>query len=322
MPLSFTARRRWTTAVVGLICLSLAVQAVRSQKVQPAPLLLDQLSYKVGGLRINALVCRPDQRSGRPLLNLVHGGLDSPVDEAACRRFARLGYVVAASALRGQGGSQGRPEICGGEVDDVRALRSLVQQRYKADPRRVAFLGVSLGGCVAIKAASGTLGVQAVVTLLSPTNFAEQLSLLRHRPEAVARWEALLGGPANQVSAAYEARRPLKALTHLRAPLLTVAADQDQLIPLRQSCAVRDIRRSVGRRVIEVRRTKDGGPATLSRPVTQRCHNEAAVGHLPPLKQQDVLLIYEDLGHTSTPAMWNAAEAYLAANLGTPSGQP
>ncbi len=306
---------------MGLVCLFLAAQTVRSQQVQPALPLLAKLNYTVNGLRINALVCRPDKRPGRPLLNLVHGGLDSPVDEAACRRFARLGYVVAASALRGQGGSQGRPEICGGEVDDVRALRSLVQQRYRADPRRVAFLGVSLGGCVAIKAASGTLGVRAVVTLLSPTNFAEQLSLLRHRPEAVARWEALLGGSAKQVSAAYEARRPLKALTHLRAPLLTVAADQDQLIPLRQSCAVRDVRRSAGRRVTEVRRTKDGGPATLSRRVTQRCPHEAAVRDFPPFEQRDVLLIYEDLGHISTPAMWSAAEAYLAANLGRPSGK-
>ncbi|WP_181391926.1 alpha/beta hydrolase family protein [Deinococcus irradiatisoli] len=291
--------------------------ALRPLPSASGPVLTERLTYRVDHLQVRALICRPDLRPGRPLLNLVHGGLDSPVDEAACRRFARLGYVVAASALRGQGGSQGRPEICGGEVDDVRALSSLVRQRSKTDPRRIGYLGVSLGGCVAIKAAALGSGVRAVVTLLSPTDFAEQLDLLRPvRPDAVARWEALLGGPASARPAAYEARRPLKALARLRAPLLTVAAGRDQLIPLKQSCAVRDVRRLSGHHVTEVRQNQAGRPAPRdSRRRLQRCRDEAPLGRLPALQRQDVLLIYEDLGHTSTPLMWRTAEAFLKANL-------
>ncbi|AZI41452.1 hypothetical protein EHF33_00690 [Deinococcus psychrotolerans] len=277
--------------------------------------LTEALTYPVDGLIIKGFVCRPDKKLGRPLLNLVHGGLDTPVDLTLCRRLARLGYVVAASALRGQGGSQGKVEICGGEVSDVRALRSLVEGRYKTDRGRVGYLGISLGGCVAIKAASSTTGVRAVVTLLSPTDFAEQLKLLSYRPDVAQRWEALLGGSAEQVGHAYEARRPLEALKQLRAPLLTVAADRDQLIPLRQSCSVLDIRRQMGLKVSVVRQTKDGGPADLTAQVRQLCTAEAAVSQLPALKGQDVLLIYENLDHLSTPAMWKAAEAYLAANL-------
>ncbi len=300
-----------------LMCVWITCAAASSGPVSKGPVRTERLTYRVDGLQIRALVCRPDQRPGRPLLNLVHGGLDSAVDEAVCRRFAQLGYVVAASALRGQGGSQGRPEICGGEVNDVRALSSLVQQRYRADPRRVAYLGVSLGGCIAIKAAALAGRVQAVVTLLSPTDFAEQLQLLsRNRPDAVIRWEALLGGPASTKSAAYEARRPLGSLARLRAPLLTVAAGRDQLIPLKQSCAVRDARREAGYRVAEVRQMKDGKPGQLlgGQP-GQRCRDEAASALWPPLNRQDVLLIYEDLGHTSTPLMWKMAEAFLSANI-------
>ncbi|WP_161883617.1 alpha/beta hydrolase family protein [Deinococcus alpinitundrae] len=293
----------------------LALGLVLAARSSPIPVVLvARLNYKVDGLKINGLICRPDTRLSRPLLNLVHGGLDSPIDEALCRRFARLGYVVAASALRGQGGSQGRPEICGGEVNDVRALGSLARQRFRADPRRVGYLGVSLGGCIALKAAALSSGVRAALTLLSPTDFAEQLRLLSHRPGAVARWEALLGGSAAQVPAAYAARRPLDALARLKAPLLTVAAARDQLIALRQSCEAADVRRAAGHRVVEVRLTISGSPGKLN----QGCPKTAAVGQLPSLRGQDVLLIYENLDHLSTPNMWQAAEAYLAANLAPP----
>lgn len=299
---------------VLLACLLLLSAAQPPKPLDAAPL-VETLTYRVDGLSIKGFVCRPDKKLGRPLLNLVHGGLDTLVDLALCRRFARLGYVVAASALRGQGGSQGQVEICGGEVNDVRALGSLVQGRYKTDPGQVGYLGVSLGGCVAIKAASATTGARAVITLLSPTDFAEQVQRLSYRPGVAQRWEALLGGSAAQVGGAYEARRPLTALRRLKAPLLTVAADRDQLIGLRQSCAVLDIRRQMGRRVQVVRQTREGRPADLTADVRQRCADEAAVGQLPALKGRDVLLIYENLDHLSTPAMWKAAEAYLAANF-------
>ncbi|GAA3997027.1 hypothetical protein GCM10022631_04440 [Deinococcus rubellus] len=299
----------------------LAARPLPTLAISTPAVLVERLSYQVNTLKINGVVCRPDARPGRPLLNLVHGGLDSPVDEAACRRFARLGYVVAASALRGQGGSQGRPEICGGEVSDVRALSSLAQQRFRADPRRVGYLGISLGGCIALKAAASSSGVRAAVTLLSPTNFAEQLRLLTHRPDAVARWEALLGGSAAQVPAAYAARRPLAALARLKAPLLTVAAGRDQLIPLRQSCEAGAVRRAAGHPVTEVHLTRDGAPGKLNQGCPERAGEgqpsvgQLPVGRLPKLKDQDVLLIYENLDHLSTPSMWLVAEAYLAANL-------
>ncbi|AFZ68191.1 alpha/beta hydrolase family protein [Deinococcus peraridilitoris] len=287
---------------------------------RPAAVLVEGFDYQVDGLRIRGIVCRPDGQAGRPLLNMVHGGLDSPVDKNNCRRFARLGYVVAASALRGQGGSEGKPEVCGREVDDVQTLRDLVQERYRTDARRVAYLGVSLGGCIAVKAAAREGDVRAVVTLLSPTNFAEQLDLLRPtRPDAVARWEALLGGPYRKISATYEERRPMQAVSQLQAPLLTVAAGNDPLIPLQQSCAVRDARRAAGREVTEVRQNKDGTPGALPDKPWRRCDGEAPGAQLGDLRDQDVLLVYGDLGHTSTPLMWKAAEAYLAANIEPPS---
>ena len=300
----------------SLLCLLALLGAARAQpEVQ-----LDRFAYPVNGLQIRAVVCRPPQSAGLPLLNLVHGGLDAPVDEAACRRFARLGYLVAASALRGQGGSAGRAEVCAGEVDDVLALRQLAQRRYHTDPKRVAYLGVSLGGCVALKAAArDRADPRAVITLLSPSDFAEQLRVLAlTRPGAVARWEGLLGGSPAQVPAAYAARRPLQAAGRLKAPLLTVAAGNDPLIPLRQSCAVLDRRRQAGKKPVLVRQTPAGAPAASPDQPWRRCAGERPRGSLPPLRGRDVLLIYSGLGHASTPTMWRVVERYLAANIEPP----
>ncbi|PYE56218.1 alpha/beta hydrolase family protein [Deinococcus yavapaiensis] len=299
----------------------LALSALLSQPALGAPaVLLDRFSYRVGTLDVNALVCRPDGRAKRPLLNFVHGGLDTKYDVANCTRFARLGWVVAQSGLRGQNGSEGHPELCLGEVDDVLALARVAREKYDTDVRRVSYLGVSLGGCVALKAAARDPNATAVVTFVTPTDFAQQLDLLkRTRPDAVSARTAIFGGSPSEVPGAYEARRPLNVVGRVRASLLTVAAAQDPLIPLAQSCQVRDARTAAGRDVAQVRQKKDGTPAALPPQAWRRCDGERSSGTLPNLRRRDVLLIYDDLWHTSTPRMWRVAEAYLTANREPPS---
>lgn len=305
---------RRTLALIAVLCGSVHAAP------EPPKVLLDRFSYRVGNLGVNALVCRPDERANRPLLNFVHGGLDTKYDVANCERFARLGWVVAQSGLRGQNGSDGRPELCLGEVEDVLALARVVREKFATDPRRVSYLGVSLGGCIALKAAARDANTTAVVTLVSPTDFAQQLDVLRRtRPEAVPSREALVGGSPSEVPSAYAARRPLDAARALRAPLLTVAAAQDPLIPVAQSCEVRDVRRAAGHDVAEVRQKKDGTPAALPPQVWRRCPDERPTGALPTLRRRDVLLIYDDLWHTSTPLMWRVAQDYLTANREPPT---
>ncbi len=303
-----------------LVGLGLLGAAAAAPATPDPPVLTDTFSYRVDGLKVKGVVCRPDTRSGRPLLNLVHGGIDSAVDLPNCQRFARLGYVVAASALRGQDGSEGRPEVCLGEVEDVRALARLVRTRYATDPRRQTYLGVSLGGCVAIKAAARDPEARAVVTLLAPTDFAQQVEVMRAtRPDAVDRWTRLLGGAPDAVPDAYEKRRPLLAARELRAPLLTVAAANDPLIPLRQACDLRDARRAAGHGVVEVRQTRDGQPSPVPTVPWRRCEGEQPRADLPRLRHRDVLLVYSDLDHHSTPLMWRVAERYLEANITPPT---
>ncbi|WP_027480875.1 hypothetical protein, partial [Deinococcus pimensis] len=51
----------------------------------------------------------------------------------------------------------------------------------------------------------------------------------------------------------------------------------------------------------------------------RRCAGERPLGRLPALRHRDVLLVYTDLGHTSTPRMWSAAEAFVSANIAPPT---
>ncbi|MBB6099068.1 dipeptidyl aminopeptidase/acylaminoacyl peptidase [Deinobacterium chartae] len=303
--------RRPPTALLALVL----PPAFLWQSAPQGNLEVTHVRYGVDNLQIRGLVCAPRTfRPGRPLLMLEHGGFSSEPSLELCRRFAEQGYVVAQSAYRGQGGSQGQVEACMGEVRDSRALQRLVQDRYLTS--KVGFLGVSLGGCVALKAAAGQSGVGAVVTLISPTDFAEQVGILqRTRPDAVNRWHQIFGGSPQDNPQAYAQRSPLAAAARVKAPLMVVAADQDPLIPVSQSCRVRDVRRKAGFRVLEVRLNRQGEPYRGELKAWRRCAGERPLGQLPPLRGEDVLLHYGDLFHTSTPQMWNAAEQFLAAYL-------
>lgn len=295
-------------------------QGATPKTVPPKPVVVERFAYVSDGLSIQAVTCRPDRQAGRPLLNLVHGGLSSPVDLKVCERFARLGYVVAASGLRGQAGSAGRVEACIGEANDVLTLRRIAQDRYRTDARRVAYLGVSLGGCIAVKAAARDRDVRATVALLTPVNLAEQLDLLRStRPDAVPRWEAILGRTPQAAREGAERRSPVVDARVLTSPLLVVAAGNDPLIPVRQSCLLRDARVAAGKRVVEIRQTRDGLAAQPDARPSRRCDNEQPQSDLPSLRGADVHLVYTDLAHTSTPRMWNVAEAYLKANIDPPT---
>lgn len=95
--------------------------------------------------------------------------------------------MVAVSDLRGQNGSAGRPELCLGEVNDVRALSKWMPGLYRTDPRRVASVGVSLGGGAALKAAALDPATRATAARVAPSDFAQEWrNICATRPDILA----------------------------------------------------------------------------------------------------------------------------------------
>lgn len=124
------------------------------------------------------------------------------------------------------------------EADALVAARALAA-RAEVDQTRIAIIGHSQGGDIALIAGAAAPSVDRVVTLAAP---ARPLSAYaRGGIEIVRR----LAGP--RAAAAIARANPQRDARALRAPLLIVHGDADRTVPVGDSLLLSTARRSTGR---------------------------------------------------------------------------
>lgn len=159
-----------------------------------------------------------------PLGHLLfcHGNAGNVGDRVAhAGLLSAGGFDVLLFDYRGYGRSTGKPDEQGTYTDARAALRTLLQ-RPDVDPRRVFYLGESLGGAVALRLAvdSPPLGLVLQSTFTSIRQAAR-----RHYPFV----------PSALVPDAYPS---LRLIRELRAPLLVLHGDRDRIVPLEHGQAL------------------------------------------------------------------------------------
>jgi dienelactone hydrolase len=81
------------------------------------------------------------------------------------RMLARHGYGVLLFDRRGEGHSEGSPDILGWGGDaDIKAAIGYLRQRQDVDPRRIGGIGLSVGGELMLQTAAETTDLAAVVS--------------------------------------------------------------------------------------------------------------------------------------------------------------
>ena len=133
--------------------------------------------------------------------------------------LAREGLAVLLFDYRGYGENPGVPTEHG-LVIDARAAREYIRSREDIDPKRVAYLGESLGSALA-----GGLAAEhppAALILRSPFPSLVEVGEL-HYPFLPVRW--LLR----------DRFATIDRVAQIRCPLLVIAGDRDRVIPLAQS---------------------------------------------------------------------------------------
>lgn len=175
------------------------------------------------GLRLGAWFVPGRGAPPRPAVLVANGNAGNRSDRAPlAAALARAGYSVLLFDYRGYGGNPGTPTE-EGLLDDARAAVDHLRDRADVDPARIAYLGESLGSGVATALALERPPVALV--LRSPfTSFAEVGS--HHYP-----WLP--------VALFVRDRYPIdEQIPSVRAPLLIIAGDMDEIVPLRFSRAV------------------------------------------------------------------------------------
>lgn len=136
-----------------------------------------RITYRSDGRRIRGILVAPRSPGRHPVIIFNHGGVGEIGrivlgDILEFNRLAARGYVVLASTYRGEQGSEGTPNMDGGDVDDTLALLKVAAQLPGADVRRIGMWGFSRGGFVSYGALARTDRIAAAVIMGGPTDLA------------------------------------------------------------------------------------------------------------------------------------------------------
>lgn len=271
----------------------------------------ETVRYERDRVPLYAEIYRPKGKSRAPAVVLLPGGFVgvNADHRAAARRLAQAGYLVALPHMRGQGKSGGFIDFGLEDAVDVRGLaRALAQV---GGDGRYAYMGVSLGGAIAINAARNDPTARGIVCVMTPIDFREQRQMLLHyeRTERAQRWDDWIGGSPDECPECWDARDPLRHVPEVRAPIVFIQAGEDVLIPVAQACRWREARQAMGRAVHTVALTDDGKPWQGKLKERQQCALPfTGWGDL----RDDHLVFFPSLPHRTNDAVWEVALKALA----------
>jgi dipeptidyl aminopeptidase/acylaminoacyl peptidase len=262
-----TARPRpwFATAVVLYLCLRLATPAAQQIQLRTPPdfgrmvrqqaetdqnwrsasagfMQFEKIVYasSVGDLDVPAFVFRPLQTRGprsHPAIVWVHENIRGHLYEhyiPYIREATARGYVVIAPEYRGSiGYGQAYYDAIdygGAEVDDVVSAVGVLAARYpEVDPTRIAIIGWSHGGMIALLAIfRNPTAFKAAAALVPVTNLFQRLAWKGiDRQRQLIDPHNRIGGSPSEKPSAYRDRSPLFQVDKLQIPLLVHIADND-----------------------------------------------------------------------------------------------
>ena len=158
---------------------------------------------------------------------------ETAIFQAMSRRLAQSHDVVCMD-FRGHGRSGGRFTFSACEQDDLHAVLEWARARYA----RMAVVGFSLGGAIAIQTlSSASAKVRSLVAVSVPTSF-EEIELRWWRPEAI--WNGIQGlgrGAGCRPGHPWRRKeRPIERVAALKGlPLLIIHGTRDQIVDVSHS---------------------------------------------------------------------------------------
>ncbi len=128
-----------------------------------------EITYISDSLKVKGLLVTPKAAGHYPCIIYNRGGNretgNLKISDAFVRlgRLAQNGYIVVAGYYRGNGGSEGKEEFGGADVNDVMNLIPLLNHVQYADTSRIGMYGWSRGGMMTYLALTRTNKMKAAV---------------------------------------------------------------------------------------------------------------------------------------------------------------
>ena len=194
------------------------------------------------GVVLRGWFVRPRSGDSGATVMVLHGFTRSRWDDKymcpAVYMLTEAGFNVAVYDQRGHGLSGGRTSLGAREVDDALVVAGFLRRRYPGETRSLGVLGFSLGGAVAVMLAARGEGFSAVVADSPYVDIVESArGWIRRSPQPLrglllASFPLILRFASMElgVSPRDLSIRPLAR--GIRVPLLIVAGERDDLVPL------------------------------------------------------------------------------------------
>lgn len=219
----------------------------------------ERLLYRSSGAVVSGYLYAPKSHTGKlPVIVFSRGSLvvnnQAPLMLAMLRRLAGQGFLIFAPMFRGSDGTEGRDELGGADLDDLRNAIELARSLPGADADNVFLYGISRGGMMSyfgvrenwpVRAAAvvgAITDLQAYLKVTDPelklarsvwANYdaeKERIHAVRsavHWPEKINKPVLILhGGEDPQVSPVH-ALNLARALTELKSPYSLVIFAND-----------------------------------------------------------------------------------------------
>ena len=234
---------RHEIALVGL------QQQALADKLMPTGTLIE---YKArDGMKLTGYLTHPPgakTATGLPLVMLPHGGpeaRDHLTFDPMVQYLAALGYAVFQPNFRGSDGfgrafaESGYGEWGRKMQDDISDALAMLVEKKVADPARVCIVGASYGGYAALAGATLTPELyQCVVSISGTGNLAEYLKSRRkaygEESAVYAYWMRQIGDPRRDAQR-IAAVSPALHVDRVKAPILLVHGDADEIVPYQAS---------------------------------------------------------------------------------------
>jgi dienelactone hydrolase/catechol 2,3-dioxygenase-like lactoylglutathione lyase family enzyme len=202
----------------------------------------DKVEVPGHGVTLGGYLFKPQAgRPPYPAVVLLHGFAGHAYNLAGPARLtAANGYVVLALSLRGWLGSEGESDQGLRQPLDVLAAIDWLGRRPLVDRERLALVGASMGGQVALLTAAHKPPIRAVASYYAATDLA---AWYKANPFVRDYLDDLCGLEGLPV------RSPLMRVAQIDVPVLLIHGDKDENVPVSQTTAMEAALKSHGKEV-------------------------------------------------------------------------